>query len=120
MPAATVTLGLAVFDCLFLANLDDGTSLFAIIVITVYFCIPFVFVVYWPLLAVCDVYLNWKMIAFCVIRNCLKMPKFRWNFFDRPRLMETFAKRPEIFAITIPAGNNSVSMLGLSWVILMV
>ena len=27
---------------------------------------------------------NWKMLAFCEIRNCLKMPKFRWNFFDRP------------------------------------
>ena len=25
------------------------------------------------------------MLAFCEIRNCLKMPKFRWNFFDRPR-----------------------------------
>ena len=27
---------------------------------------------------------NWKMLAFCEIRNCLKMPKFGWNFFDRP------------------------------------
>ena len=24
---------------------------------------------------------NWKMLAFCEIRNCLKMTKFRWNFF---------------------------------------
>ena len=30
MPAATVTLGLAIFNCFFVANLDDGTSLFAI------------------------------------------------------------------------------------------
>ena len=24
------------------------------------------------------------MLAFPAIRNCLKMAKFRWNFFDRP------------------------------------
>ena len=27
-----------------------------------------------------------KMLVFPAIRNCLKMPKFPWNFFDRPTL----------------------------------
>ena len=81
MPAATVTLGQYVSSIVFFWSIrpDDGTSLFAIIVInrillhTVSFC---------GLLTAVDVYIIGKCSE---IRNCLKNAE-RWIFFDRPSL----------------------------------